>query len=88
MQIANEYLVIQAWGEMMCTAPSYIVADQEMAAAAHSFMITYSADADTGSLTGGNDVALIAVPEPATHVLALSAAVLLAWRYLCRKSCS
>jgi len=36
MRIPNEYLVIQAWGEMMCTAPSYIVADQEMAAAAHA----------------------------------------------------
>jgi len=53
----------------------------------YSFMITYSADADTGSLTGGNDVALIAVPEPAAHVLALSAAVLLAARFSRRKSC-
>jgi hypothetical protein len=33
MRKPNEYLVIQAWGEMMHSAPSYIVQDQEKAAA-------------------------------------------------------
>jgi hypothetical protein len=33
MHKPNEYLVIQAWGEMMRTAPTYIVDDQERAAA-------------------------------------------------------
>jgi hypothetical protein len=33
MHKPNEYLVIQAWGELMCSAPSYIVNDQEKAAA-------------------------------------------------------
>jgi hypothetical protein len=33
MRKPNEYLVIRAWGEMMRTAPSYIVADQEQATA-------------------------------------------------------
>ena len=33
MRKPNEYLVIRAWGEMMHSAPSYIVADQEQAAA-------------------------------------------------------
>jgi hypothetical protein len=32
----NEYLVIRAWGEMMHSAPSYIVSDQEQAAAANA----------------------------------------------------
>jgi autotransporter-associated beta strand protein len=32
------------------------------------FIITYLADADTSNLTGGNDVALQAVPEPGTMV--------------------
>ena len=32
----NEYLVIQAWGEMMRSAPTYIVAEQERAAAANA----------------------------------------------------
>lgn len=51
-----------------------------------SFMVTYSADFDTDSATGGNDLALIAVPEPATICLALSAAVLLAGHFSRRKS--
>ena len=34
MRKPNEYLVIRAWGEMMHSAPSYIVSDQEHAAAA------------------------------------------------------
>jgi hypothetical protein len=33
MRKPNEYLVIQAWGEMMCSAPSYILQEQEKAAA-------------------------------------------------------
>jgi hypothetical protein len=32
----SEYLVIQAWAEMICTASSFIVADQEKAAAANA----------------------------------------------------
>jgi hypothetical protein len=32
----SEYLVIRAWGEMMRTAPTYIVDDQERAAAANA----------------------------------------------------
>jgi hypothetical protein len=52
-----------------------------------SYMITYDADADTGSLTGGNDIALIAVsfPEP-INVSGFLAAALLAVRCLSRKS--
>jgi hypothetical protein len=34
MRNPNDYLLIRAWGEMMHSAPSYIVADQEQAAAA------------------------------------------------------
>jgi hypothetical protein len=36
MRKSNEYLVIRAWGEMMHSAPSYIVANQEQAAAANA----------------------------------------------------
>ncbi len=36
MRKPTEYLVIQAWGEMMHSAPSYIVDDQEQAAAANA----------------------------------------------------
>ena len=36
MRKPNEYLVIRVWGEMMHTAPSYIVADQEQAAATNA----------------------------------------------------
>jgi autotransporter-associated beta strand protein len=52
-----------------------------------SYMITYDADADTGSLTGGNDVALVAValPEPAGG-FGLAAAVMLIGRRSRRKN--
>ncbi len=58
----------------------------------YPFMITYFADNDTQSFTGGNDVALIAVdplpiPEPATNILALSASLLIAARFSGRKRC-
>lgn len=36
-----------------------------------SFRITYGADSDSNSFTGGNDVALIVVPEPSAALLAL-----------------
>jgi hypothetical protein len=36
MRNPNEYFMIRAWGEMMQFAPSYIVADQEQAAAANA----------------------------------------------------
>lgn len=36
-----------------------------------SFRITYAADSTTNSFTGGNDVALIVIPEPSTALLAL-----------------
>jgi hypothetical protein len=36
MRKPNEYLVIRAWGEMMHSAPSYILPDQEQAAAANA----------------------------------------------------
>jgi autotransporter-associated beta strand protein len=42
----------------------------------HSFQITYFADTDTHGLTGGNDVALVAVatvPEPTTSLLLMLA---------------
>jgi hypothetical protein len=32
----NEYLVIQAWGEMMRSAPTHILAEQERAAEANA----------------------------------------------------
>ena len=59
-------------------------------AGGYLFTITYFADADTLSLTGGNDVALteigvVPIPEPATNLLALSAAALLATRISRRK---
>jgi hypothetical protein len=36
MRNPNDYLLIRAWGEMMHSAPSYIVADQEKAAATNA----------------------------------------------------
>jgi hypothetical protein len=50
-----------------------------------SFMVTYDADADTDSPTGGNDVALISVPEP-INISVLMGAVLLIGRRSSRKS--
>jgi hypothetical protein len=40
------------------------------------FEISYSGDSQANTFTGGNDVVLRAVPEPATAVLALSGAAL------------
>jgi hypothetical protein len=36
MHQPSEYLAIRAWGEMMRTAPSYILDDQQRAAAANA----------------------------------------------------
>ncbi len=44
---------------------------------AQQFRISYFADNTSGSFTGGNDVALRAIPEPASGILALSAAAAL-----------
>ncbi len=50
------------------------------------FQITYFADVDGNSFIGGNDLALMAVPEPASICLALSAAALLAARFARRRT--
>ncbi len=44
------------------------------------FVITYLADSSTTSFTGGNDVALMAVPEPGSAALLLGGLALLAHR--------
>jgi autotransporter-associated beta strand protein len=43
------------------------------------FFITYDADAATGALDGGNDVALVAIPEPATSAALLVGGLALVW---------
>ena len=52
----------------------------------HAFRITYFADLDTLGLTGGNDIALVTVPEVPAHVLLLSAAAFLACAYRTSKT--
>jgi hypothetical protein len=42
---------------------------------AYSFRIHYDANAEAGQAAGGNDVALEAVPEPASAALLLAAAL-------------
>jgi fibronectin-binding autotransporter adhesin len=44
------------------------------------FQITYVADSGTSSFTGGNDIALMAVPEPGSATLLLAGLALLARR--------
>ncbi|MGV3533640.1 MAG: autotransporter-associated beta strand repeat-containing protein [Chthoniobacteraceae bacterium] len=52
-----------------------------LSSSGQAFRLTYTADADTSSFTGGNDVALQAIPEPATGaVLITGAGMLLGFR--------
>jgi len=44
------------------------------------FAISYTANAAQGTLTGGHDIALHAVPEPSSLALVLGAGLLLPWR--------
>jgi len=50
---------------------------QIQSASGQRFRITYAADSITNSFTGGNDVALMAVPEPASAFMILAAGGLL-----------
>jgi autotransporter-associated beta strand protein len=51
---------------------TYDVLNQPVGADNTQFAITYSANFATGSFTGGNDIALMAVPEPSTATALLT----------------
>lgn len=53
--------------------PSIVFGNQE-------FAISYTANAALGTLTGGHDIALHAIPEPSSLALVLGAGLLLPWR--------